>query len=113
MLHSSLGRDILSYEYIYTGVYGDTLSSHESIKPQLERLHSTELQAIPGIKIESDKAVIAGFFKKDDRHAVLLVNTHNPFNSSVTAKVKVTSGAAIKELSIDSGQGELVILQEV
>jgi hypothetical protein len=107
VLHSDLGTEFLKYDYLYTGIYGDIDSSDERIKHQLiKQLQSEKPDGLPDIKIKSDKAVAAGYFVKKDGYAVMVVNTHNPFDPSVFANVKIES----KEYSIGSGQGVLVTL---
>jgi len=111
VLHSSsIGSEFLKYDYVYTGVYGDINSSDERIKPQLEKQNKSEKpKNFPDIKIESDKAVVAGYFKKDDQFAFMVVNSHNPFDSSVIANVKLEMNDKKVELTLESGQGKFVI----
>jgi len=135
VLHSPLGTEFLKYNYVYTGVYGDISSSDECIKPQLEKQNKGEKPSnLPDIKIESDKAVVVGYFKKADSYAVMVVNSHNPFDCMVTANVKLeTAGKkqinirggkktsdsvkssgeiSVAELIIESGQGVFVTFDE-
>ena len=89
-LHSPLGTEFLKYNYIYTGIIGDIASSDERIRPQLEKQNQTATPILPDIKIDSDKAVAAGYFAKPGGgFAVMLVNTHNPYDASVMANVKL------------------------
>ncbi|MCL2098857.1 MAG: hypothetical protein FWH24_00280 [Oscillospiraceae bacterium] len=135
-LHSLLGTEFLKYNYLYTTTNGDIDSSDERIRPQLKyQLNSkkpdiTEISNMPEIKINSDKAVTAGYFKKDNDFAVMLVNSHNPFDGSVTANIKIeapqgrqinicgnkkisaagktTGGVRAVDLVLASGQGAFV-----
>jgi len=133
VLHSAFGIELLKYDYLYTGVHGDIDSSNYNIKPQLMRLLDFEKPPLPEIDIISDNAVVTGYFTKDDDYAVIVVNSHDPFDSSVTANVKLevrgikqatvfggnringstgTSGdVTIVNLTIESGQGAFVTLQ--
>ena len=128
-LHSSYGTEFLKYEYAGAGVFGDLRSSDERIKPQLENLDRNP-SFLPDMEIESDRSVITGFYKKNSGYALLITNTHNPFERSNTANVKIRAKklkinavyessktenkAKIadnnSELSIQSGQGVLVTL---
>jgi hypothetical protein len=104
VLHSPLGIEFLKYEYVYTGAYGDIESSDERIKAQLERQNKGEKPSdMPDIEITSDKAIIAGYFRKDGSYAVMLVNSHNPFDSSVTANVKLET-AGVKQITVYDGK---------
>ena len=128
VLHSPLGSKFLEYSYLHTGVCGDIADSEAQIRPQLEKQAAVEPPpGLPGIKIDSDKAVVVGYFKNGDNLAVMVVNSHNPFDSSVSANVKLecagkkasiygfsgsvnTSGAAV-ELTLGSGQGVFVTFE--
>jgi len=133
-LHSPLGSVFLEYDYIYTGVYGDIDFSDSRIKPQLEKQNSyVKPSNLPDIKINSDKAIVVGYFKKGDSYAVMAVNSHDPFDGSVAANVKLetrgekhinirggkkTSGFvnssgdhSVVELTIGSGQGVFVTFE--
>jgi len=135
VLHSPLGTEFLKYDYLCTEIYGDISSSHEQIKPQLEKQNKNqEPFGLPGIKIDSDKAAAAGYFTKPGGFAVMIVNTHDPFDESVTANVRIevdgrqqvnmcggkkTTGSAkisgatsAAELKIASGQGVFVTFED-
>lgn len=104
VLHSPLGAEFVKYDYLYTGVYGDINSSDERIKPQLEKQRKNEKPSdLPDIKIDSDKAVITGYFRKGDSYAVMVVNSHNPFDGSVSANVKLET-AGKKQVNIHGGK---------
>ena len=133
VLHSDFGTEILKYDYLYTGVHGDIDSSDDRIKSQLMRLRRSEIPSLPEIDITSDKSVVAGYFTKGDAFAVLVVNSHDPFDSAVTANVRLETGGMRKAtvfggskiegstetagditivgLTIEGGQGALVTLQ--
>ena len=107
-LRSPLGEKFLEYEYVYTGAYGNIAESR--IKAQLEKQNEGEKPSdLPDIKIVSDKAVIVGYFKKGDGYAFIVVNTHDPYDGSAVANVKLeTGGRGTVELAINSGQGVFV-----
>jgi len=112
ILHSSVGTEFLKYKYIGTTACGDIGSAEKRIKPQLEKLiikpSLKEMHRdFPDIEINSDKAVITGYFKNEDGWAAMIVNTHNPFDSAVCANVKIGTN----EMKIMSGQAEFVKLQ--
>ena len=91
VLHSEFGREFLQYEYLFTKVYGDLDSSDERIRPQFKKQKEKELpDNFPGLTIKSDKAIAAGFFRKNDSYALLIVNSHNPFCKSILANVGIT-----------------------
>jgi len=103
-LHSPMGKNLLEYEYLCSAVYGDVNSSDERIRGQLEKQNKTIIRAdLSDIEIISDKAVMVGFFKNKSNYAAMIVNTHNPFDGSVTANVKIGN----KDIRIQSGQGVL------
>ena len=111
VLHSPLGTEFLKYKYMGTRVYGGIDSSDERIRPQLKKQNETEKQDFPGIKINSDKAVVVGYFEKENDHAVMIVNSHNPFDSSAAADVKIESSKKpVTEITIKSGQGMFMLL---
>jgi len=75
--------------------------------------------------ITSDKAIVVGYFKKADGFAVMVVNTHNPFDPLATANVKFNARNAkafhgaksssritpsAVELTLPAGQGAFVTL---
>ena len=114
VLHSNLGTEFLKYDYVYTGVCGDINSSDTRIKPQLERQEKSKKPSdMPDIRINSDKAIIAGYFKKTGGFAVMIVNSHNPFenNGSVTANVKLETDKITKNIILESGQGMFVTFE--
>jgi len=130
VLHSPLGTEILGYDHICTRIFGDIASSDERLG--LKVLEQSEIEAadgLPIINVISDKAVVAGFFKRADSIAVMVVNTHNPFDDSITAEVRLeapgckevnvigsrtvsgiynTSDKSVAELKLKSGQGAFV-----
>ncbi|MCL2815164.1 MAG: hypothetical protein FWD23_11245 [Oscillospiraceae bacterium] len=133
-LHSPLGTEFLKYDYLYTAAHGDISSSNEQVKPQLEKQNKSEKSSgLPNIKIDSDKAVLAGYFKKDGGFAVMIVNTHDPFDGSVRANVRIetdgrkqvnmrggkkTTGSvknsdeiSTAEITLESGQGMFVTFE--
>jgi hypothetical protein len=121
--------ELISSEYLFTGVYGDVATSDERIKKQLEKLSNNEYpDYLPEVQVNADKAIVAGFFKKEDSFSVLVVNSHNPFSTTCNAKISMdlgeykaintiggvkTSGTSVSgtskiELELESGQGALV-----
>ena len=91
VLHSDLGTEILKYEYTGTAVFGEINESNEKVRVQLEKQNERSgLTGIPDITIDSTKAVVAGFFKNNDRFAVMVVNSHDPFDASVKAEVHLS-----------------------
>ncbi|MCL2813192.1 MAG: hypothetical protein FWD23_01185 [Oscillospiraceae bacterium] len=125
VLHSLLGSEFLKYEYLHTGVCGDIASSDERIRSQLSKQAGVEKPSgLPDITIEADRAVVAGYFKKSDGFAVMLTNSHNPFDKSVPAKLKLkapgckkiniygaqqsSADAESAEFRLESGQGAFV-----
>ena len=135
MLHSPLGSEFLNYKYIYTGVCGDINSADSRVKSQLERQNNFEKPSdLPDIKITSDKAVVVGYFKKGENYAIMAVNSHNPFDSSIKANVKFETkdvkqiniygekriansvrsegGISALELTLNSGQGVFLVCEK-
>lgn len=125
VLHSPLGSEFLKYDHVHTGVCGDIASSDRRIRAQLSKQAGVDLPPdLPDIKIKADKAVVAGYFKKSDGFAVMLTNSHNPFDKSVSAKLKIEAGgrktniygakktsgddSAAVELELESGRGAFV-----
>ena len=123
VLHSELGTEFLKYQYQYTRVYGDVSSADKRIQPQLDKQNNYLIPPdLPNVKITSDRAVIAGFFRNNeshdndrhgnDRHALMIVNTHNPFDSSITANVKIETGRS-KEICIHGGKKIIASVRSV
>ena len=106
VLHSPLGTEFLKYDYLGTGVCGDISSSDERIKPQLEKqlaFAGEKPSDLPDIKISSDNAIVAGYFRKGNNFAVMIVNSHNPFDAFVAANVKIEV-AGDKKVNIRGGK---------
>lgn len=90
VLHSEFGQEYLKYEYMGTCIHGDIQSSDNRIKPQLEQQNKRAiLHGVPGVTVRSDKAVASGYFKRNGMTALMLVNTHNPFDRSVEAAIEI------------------------
>ena len=114
VLHSDFGSEFLKYDYIYTEAYGDINSADERIRTQLKKQNKNEKPSdLPDIKIDSDKAVVAGYFKKPGGFAVMVVNSHNPFDKSesITANIKLETNNITKNLILKSGQGGFVTFE--
>jgi len=132
VLHSPLGPAFLEYMHIHTEVCGDISSSDKRMRPQLTKQNANPKPSrLSNVAIHSDKAVIAGYFVKSDGWAIMIVNAHNPFDSSISASVRLTtadkrhirilggskvSGSVLSsgafstvELTLESGQGAFVI----
>ncbi|MCL2472474.1 MAG: hypothetical protein FWF26_02245, partial [Treponema sp.] len=132
-LHSPFGTEFLNYDYLCTVAYGDIESSESRIRPQLERQNKQEKPPdLPDIKITSDKAIVAGYFKNANGYAVMIVNSHNPFDGSVIAEVKLETDCFLRinilnpdkstesaiplnkfsaaEIKIQSGQGVFITI---
>jgi len=134
MLHSPLGTEILGYDHICTRLFGDITSSDERLGLKvLEQSENEPADDLPEINVISDKAVVAGFFRRDDSFAVMVVNSHNPFDDSITAKVRLeapgrrevnimgsgnvsgnlnASDKSIADLKLMSGQGVFVTFKQ-
>ena len=133
VLHSPLGTEFLKYDYLCTMVHGDTNSSDTRIRPQLEKQNMTERPPdLPDVRIGSDRAIVTGYFRNKDGCALMMVNSHNPFDSSVAADVKIEAygfgtcnvfgnaknenffiqgnGSRKTELKLQSGRGVFVTL---
>jgi hypothetical protein len=82
----------MRYKHIGVAVYGDISGAEERIRDQLDLQKArSPFGGIEGIEIDADGAVIAGCFeKKDDKsHALMLVNTANPFDGCASVNVCV------------------------
>jgi len=130
VLHSPLGTAILGYDHIRTGIFGDIASSDKRLGLNaLEQSENEAADGLPEINVISDKAVVAGFFRRANSFAVMVVNSHNPFNDLITAEVRLevpgcreinimgsgsvsgnlnVSGKSVAELKLMSGQGAFV-----
>ncbi len=93
-LHA-LGGEFLRFRPLGVAVRGDLASAHPRLRPQLEYLKAQEqTPALAGIcEVASDKAIVAGVFaeRNGTRRALMLVNTHDPFDAAATAAVTLTA----------------------
>lgn len=113
VLHSDLGREFQKYEYLYTRIFGDMDFADSRIKHQLERQNKTDIpQGFPEIKITGDRAIAAGFFKNKEGFALMITNTHNPFDGSITANVRINNKETTLDLALPAGGGEFITLTE-
>ncbi len=85
---NSLSEYYMKYTNLGIGVYGDIGSAEEKTAIQLEA--QKERGVFSGwedIQINSDNAVISGFFIYGEKRALYIVNTADPFNAEVSCNV--------------------------
>ena len=138
VLHSELGLVILKYEYIGTTAFGEINASNVQVKAQLEKQYkNAQIDGIPDFEIHSDSAVIVGFFRNNNDIAVMVVNSHNPFDPTANADIHLgikkyktmevfsdtksnvsgsdiaTNSDTLTRIKLSSGQGALVVFKRL